>query len=335
MTARLVRLARTGTIALCAVMVLIGGSQTMATAARVASTGTVTGTISDPGGYPLAGITIRLYDDGPDDGSVVGTATTNGAGRYTFSKVATKGKDSYRFEANDPSGAHIYTYSPTFFVRPGETTNKGATMKIAGFIQGKVFTKDGDDSAPASHVVVTADGTREGGDVKVSAKGAFRLGGLPTGTYTVNFQDSSERFAPICYNHVRMTDKGCGKGTVKVKVTAGKTTTLKRQVLDHRLGELYGTVTDTAGTPLKNMTVNIVSATHQDDVIGSATSNANGDWDRPGLTYVGKVKIVATDDAGVYRTTWHYDAVDFAHATVLTLTDGGEIADIGVVMPLK
>ena len=78
MTARLVRLTRTTMAAICAMVVLVAGGTTaaLATTSAVPTTGTITGTISDPSGYPLAGITIQLWDNGAVEGSLVATATT-------------------------------------------------------------------------------------------------------------------------------------------------------------------------------------------------------------------------------------------------------------------
>jgi 5-hydroxyisourate hydrolase-like protein (transthyretin family) len=185
----------------------------VAAVAPIVGTTTVTGTAFDPNGYPLAGIEIRLYDDGPGDGSLVDTATTDDAGRYRFTKVLTDGTDSYRFEAEDMTGSHVSSCSPSFVVKAGVTATHDLTLKVAGIIQGRVATQ---------HVVlVTADGKHAGGEVTVSSNGTFRLGGLPAGTYTVTFQDLAE------------SDR---QAQTTVKVAAGRTTTLKARTLSNRRG---------------------------------------------------------------------------------------------------
>ena len=145
MIARLARLTRTTTAAICAMVVLVvaGTTAAIATTSAASTTGAVTGTISDPSGYPLAGITVRLYDDGPDDGDLVGTTTTNDAGRYRFASVRTDGDDLHRFDAKDVSGAHVFLYSSSFPVAGGTTTTHNGTMQIAGLVQGKVSTQVG------------------------------------------------------------------------------------------------------------------------------------------------------------------------------------------------
>lgn len=337
MTARLVRLTGTILAAICAMVVLVavGTTAAIATTSATSTTGTITGTISDPSAYPLSGITVQLWDNGPDEGSLVATTTTDSAGRYRFANVATDGDDAYRFEARDTSGAHIDLYSGTFPIAAGKTTTHDGTMKVAGFIQGKVSTKDGTAAAqPAKNVVVEAEGGDTSQDVKVSAKGFFRLGKLPTGTYTVRFQDSTEKFSGKCYNNVPMSYNGRCPGATTVSVTAGKTTTLKPQVLDHKLGRLSGTVTDTNGAPLKGVQVEVRAASDEELWLNETITKADGSW-TIGSGYVGKVKVTVWDLDDVYRTTWYKNAVDFAHATALVLKDQGEISDISVAMPKK
>lgn len=171
------------------------------------STGTITGTISDPQGYPLAGITIRLYDDG--HGTLVDTTTTDDAGCYRFTNVLTDYAGRYRFEADDMTGCHVYCGSPSFVVKAGVTATHHLTMRIAGIIQGKIATE-------GKRVVVTAEAEHWAGEATVSPNGTFRLAGLAPGTYAVTF---------------RALSRTTGTEVLKVKVTAGKTMTLKPQKL--------------------------------------------------------------------------------------------------------
>lgn len=190
---------------------LLAHNARIAAPAPTVGTTTVTGTISDPSGYPLAGIEIRLYDGGSCDGSLVESTTTDDAGSYRFARVLTDGTDTYRFEADDLTGNHVFACSPALATEAGVPTIHDLTMKAAGIIRGKVTTE---------HVVlVTADSRHSGSEVTVSANGTFRLGGLPAGTYTVNFVD--------------LTDSEC-KGQTTVKVLAGQTTTLKARTLSSR-----------------------------------------------------------------------------------------------------
>lgn len=225
--------ARLTTIAVAALALVAGGAATtMASAAP--GTGKISGTISDPSGYPIAGAQLRLYDSESDDRNLVGTATTDETGRYRFNGIELAGDDEFRFDVNDPSGRHIYGYTTMFPVKKGDTATKNLTMKLGGIIQGKVSTKAGSAPAqPGKHVNVVADTSRSSFDVNASAKGRYRLGGLAAGTYLVSFHESTNAFRAECYHNILMS-KGVCKGATTVKVTPGKTVTLTSQVLNHK-----------------------------------------------------------------------------------------------------
>jgi hypothetical protein len=203
------------------------------------ATVTIMGTISDPSGYPLAGITIVLFEDGRDEGTRFGTATTDDVGGYRFARVRAMAGDDYRVEATDDSGAHVSTCA-SFKIGPDITTMHHATMPIAGYIQGKVTTQNGTAPAqPGRHVCVTAAGETTVQAVYISVNGKFRLGGLPAGKYALAFHDSDLAFADQCYSNVRIDDDACA-GSTKVTVTAGDTTTIEDQVLNHPTNVLDG-----------------------------------------------------------------------------------------------
>ena len=178
---------------------------------------TIMGTTSDPSGYPLAGMTIALFDAWREEGARLDTTTTDDVGGYRFGWVPGTTGEEYRIEATDESGAHVFTHA-SVTIGPGITTTHHTTMPVAGYIQGKVTTQDGTAPAqPGGHVCVTAAGENTVQTVYVSAKGAFRLGGLPSGTFTVTLDDETSGQST----------------TVTVAVTAGSTTTIDDQVLNH------------------------------------------------------------------------------------------------------
>ena len=68
---------------------------------------------------------------------------------------------------------------------------------------------------------VTAAGEDVVQAVNVSAKGTFRIGGLPAGKYTLLFHDDVHR------------DDAVSAHWMSVTVAAGRTTTIEDQVLPH------------------------------------------------------------------------------------------------------
>lgn len=339
MTARLARLTRTTMAALIAFVALVAGGTTAAiatTSALTTTTITLTGTISDPSGYPLANIKILLFKDGTDEGTLIGTTTTNSAGRYRFTGVQlVEGDTDYRLEATDGSGAHVFR-SSSLNVGSGTTTTHNVTMLIAGFIQGKVSTQDGDAPAqPAKHVYVTAYGANAIGEANVSARGKFRIGGLPAGKYFLAFQGDAA-FRDQCYSNILKGTEGCEgtTGATQVTVTAGQATTITPQVLNHPTSTLGGTVTDTSGNPVAGASIAVYTATKH-MINDTSYTKADGTWSMRGIAYVGKVRIFARDSNAVLRDTWYRSAVDFAHATPVSVTEGSELTTLRISMPKK
>lgn len=241
MTARLAHLTRTTMAAICTMVVLVtaGTTAAIATTSAAPTTATITGTISDPSGYPLAGITIELFKDGGDEGTYIGTTTTNDAGRYRFTEVHGDAGDAFRLQGRDPSGAHVALYSE-FTLKAGAATTNNVTVQLAGLVQGKVSTKNGSAAAqPGKHVLVTAYGERAVETVLVSAKGRFRVGSLPAGKYVLELHDRDDLFADQCYNNVRKSKEGCEgtKSATRITVTAGKTVTITPQVMNRPISK--------------------------------------------------------------------------------------------------
>jgi len=333
MTARLARLTRSTVAAICAMVVLVAGGTTaaIATTSAAPSGAVVTGTIFDPSGYPLSGITVQLYRDGPDEGTLVGTTTTNDAGRYRFNGVEGTTGDSYRIQGADRSGAHVSMDST--FDLTGTTTTRNATMRLAGFIQGKVSTKIGTAPAQrATQAFVSADSEDAAAGVQVSSKGTFRMGNLPPGTYVLTFLDRA--FAYQCYDNIRAPFHGTCARSTKVTVVAGRTTTINPQVLSHPNSKVSGTVTDTKGAPLEGIQVAVYTDTNR--VVNDSTTKADGTWAVNSVDWVGKIKVVARTYSGQpYRTTWYKNAVDFAHGTPIAVKDGSTITGIKIALPAK
>ena len=177
----------------------------------VALSAVVTGTISDPSGYPLAGITVALFTEGRDEGTRLGTTMTDDVGGYRFTRRHPDVGDDYRVEATDHTGAHVST-SVAVTIDPARATPQDLTMPLAGYVQGAVVGRE----QPATDVCVTASGEHATQAAYVSANGTFRIGGLPPGEYEVTFQDD---------------DLAAGD-PVTVSVTAGRTTTVGDQVID-------------------------------------------------------------------------------------------------------
>lgn len=120
-------------------------------------------------------------------------------------KIPVDATMKYVLEVTDPTGRHQIAYSKAF-AATASNRKQNVTLASAGVIRGKVTTKDGDMVRPATHVVVTANNSVS---VAPSSLGKFSLGGLPSGTYTLLFEDYDEDgtrpgplFSSICYDNI-------------------------------------------------------------------------------------------------------------------------------------
>lgn len=306
--------------------------------AQAATTFRLTGTVSDSSGHPLVGIDVTLgsHPADEDEPRVVGRARTDSSGRYTFKAVPAASEKDYYLSATDPTRHHVETFSSTFALTKNTTRN--LTLEAAGFVQGQVSTKDGAAAAkPGSTVRVTALKNDDSafGEAKVAANGRFRIGGLPAGTYVVQLQDTTSTFEGLCYDDVPWptgSDIETCATTTPVVVRAGAATTLKPQVLDHRLGVVNGTVDDVDGDGIARVTVQAYGKS-SGDLLAQTRTDADGVFVLKGLV-AGKVRLRAIPaDTGQYRPRWYRDASSFATATVLTMKDGGEIANLRIPLP--
>lgn len=246
MTVRLLRLTRTTILALLASVGLIAGGTAAVSSAASAAPATlrVSGAVSDAGGYPLPGVIVQVVRADHEESNFA-PASTDWAGAFGTPKIPVDATTKYVLEVTDPTGRHRTAYSKPFAAISANRT-QDITLRNAAVIRGKVTTKLGDVIKPATGVQVTAQGTTAQGHeynatVGTSTRGAFSLGGLPSGTYSLVFLDYDEDgtrpgplFNPICYDNVPVTavePERCD-GAKLVTVTAGKVTTIRPQVLD-------------------------------------------------------------------------------------------------------
>lgn len=304
---------------------------------QAATTYKVTGTVTDADGYPLANmdVTLSSHPADEDEAKVVTTRTDSG-GRYTFKAAPATTEKDYSLSAADPTGRYVERYAPSFALT--RNTTRDLALGAAGFVQGQVSTKDGSAAArPGStvRVIALSDDDAAFADAKVSANGRFRLTGLPAGTYAVRFQDTSHTFEGLCYDDVPWppsSDSETCATTTPVVVKAGRTTTLKPQVLDHRLGVITGTVTDTKGAGIART---LVSAFGDDpgDLLAQARTDSSGAFVLKGVR-AGTFRLEAFPwEIDRYRERWYVNAGSFVRAKVLTMQDGGTVADLRITLP--
>lgn len=310
--------------------------------------GGVSGRVTDTQGQPLTGVQVQVQSTDPSQLGNPGYANagyTDAQGNYSapglvpgsytvcFDGSGQGGvndalgypqRSCYGATAANPDGTAVTVTSGT------DTAGVNEAVPSMGGISGTVRSVSG---VPQQDVEVTvADVTTHEthGPVATAADGTYRIGFLPTGTYTVCFDavshDDGTGTARQCWNHI--TTDGV---PTPVSVTAGSMTT-GIDATAVGLGAITGVVKDSAGNPLSDVTVSTRQGT------ASVQTRLDGSFTLDGLT-PGAYQVCFTPDLNDWHASrcWNNVApngtptsitVTAGHVTVLgtiTLPAQGEI----------
>lgn len=167
---------------------LVGLAPVQAMAADQATTGSISGTISDVNG-PIAGAQVSVYTANPF--SWLGFASTDADGRYTVDDLS---EGSYLVELWD--GAHIGGYyvnssqvtndsgsATVVTVTAGSATTVSATLAVRPNVSGTVHGPDGQPVANATVCVQQLDYTWCSDSTYTDSTGVFSLAASEAGSY--------------------------------------------------------------------------------------------------------------------------------------------------------
>jgi 5-hydroxyisourate hydrolase-like protein (transthyretin family) len=251
----------------------------IAPAGAASDTGRLKGVVS-LGGKPVSFAKVQLYRlvydvsiQEFDLGKRLKTDNTDRKGRYDFAGLtATSSRTSrYIVVVTDRAAKGVRAYR-SLVAKKGRTLTENVRLKRAATLTGRIGTVDGRSSAgltvsvdldetddvhgrayelllPADHAAVRADGT-------------FTLSGLPAATYD-EVRVSDGRHAKQCYDLAGGTLGDCRTvpyADARVTVAAGETRvlpTVTKTTFAPPLSTLTGRVTDTSGTPLRDVEVSV------------------------------------------------------------------------------
>jgi hypothetical protein len=231
--------------------------------------GRIRGKVTDTRGTPLEGIQVIAI--GADGGQRSGG--TNQSGEYSIEGLPT---GSYKVEFTSSSyltqyyngKASLSEADPVSVVVEGRTVGIDATMHESGRLSGKVTDTHGNALPNVFVTVLDSSGNfvASGG---VNSSGEYTIGGLPAGSYKVEFQSS--RYLTQYYDN-----KGSLSESDPVLAEEGKT----HEGIDaamHELGKISGKVTDIKGNPLGNIYVSLVDEHGNPNGVFVAT-NSSGEY---------------------------------------------------------
>ncbi|MDJ0770864.1 MAG: carboxypeptidase regulatory-like domain-containing protein [Ilumatobacter sp.] len=313
----------TSDIASATAVPVVAGITTSGIDATLEQGGGVTGTVTDSNGQPLATISVWVCDS---TGAACRGSSTDASGSYTVTGLP-PGDVTVRF--SDWTGIHLGEYfddasdeataTPVAVTAGSTITGIDAELQLGGAISGNVT---GPLGAPVANADVTACGSSSCWTSRTNLDGNYTITGLPTDFFTVEF--AATGLVGEYYDDV--TDSGLA---TPVAVVVGATT----PGIDAALvegGRISGTVTDSAGAPLPDISVDASSSTGGSSY-GSAVTDAAGTYTVTGLA-TDDYRVSFSDFGGTYLSEFYDDAVDAGSATPVAVVAGATTSGIDAAL---
>lgn len=312
------------------------GSTTSGKNAQLAAPGSITGTVTNPGGTGLDWVVVSTYRLIDGEWEAVGGAMTDPTGAYEVDGLPT---GTYRLEFWDSTGMYLSEYydnaadvdsAADVAVTGGSTTSgKNASLAAAGHIVGRITDSGGaglEDIAVGVYRLVDGEWESFQGSYSDSV-GDYDVGGMPTGSYRVQFRDDSGTFAGEYFDDVATIEAASD-----VAVTAGATTSDKNASLG-AAGHITGTVKNPAGAGIEGICVSVYGAdSGGDDMWIEVHTDESGAFDAGGLP-TGTYRVRFDDfDMEAYLGEYYDDAADFDSAADVGVTTGSATPGIDAVL---
>jgi hypothetical protein len=292
--------------------------------------GTVSGRVRNASGGPLRNICVFVYDG--RTGSY-GFGTTGKAGTYRAPGLGT-GSYSVEFSACANQN-YVPVAGHARVTAPHATTGVNATMHRGGSIAG-VVTESSASGPPVSDVcvdVVSNSAGNLGGFAGTGSDGRYVATGLPAGNYQVFFDTScllttGAGLAPQWY------DNQPTQATANwVPVSVGHTTTaIDAELRSGSEGEITGTVSGPAATPLAGACVTAVPLPAGSALPVIAVTRPSG-YTLADLT-PGRYKVQFSSGCGAagYATQWWRHKTSQKTATVIRVGFGQDLPGISATL---
>ncbi len=268
---------------LLAVGVFAGSPALSSSLVAAAETNTVSGTVNDVHGAPMANVQVHVWSAA--GAPVAGSASTDASGMYSLGLAA----GSYLLYFAPPTDAQgMGWWSATGFkysmtdagaidLTAGDAPGADLVMPDAIYIRGTVTAAG---SVPIAGIQVMA--SRKEGDSTwfyygtTDSAGTYRVN-IPPAAFTVSFTDASGVYPYVFYSTsgVTVTESAASVVTVASTSVSGIDATLAAGL------HITGTVTDLNGLPLKGITVRSYTADLHE--LGHTWSDADGKYSLPML----------------------------------------------------
>ncbi len=333
------RLRRTFATAVVAVLVLaLGALGAPASAAQKPVT--VSGFVGDAESNPLQSVKVEAFAANPTsapNSPVLAQSSTDENGHYEFEVSAddTIGREIWlRFSKDD---FETFVAGP-YVVRGGEPQqlpDASLNVGIAGYgtLSGSVIDPDGNRLlTERSEILIYSIGGEDDDfeDFKKLTVSNVDAGqwsaSLAPGQYVVRVIDS-----PAEWRSAWAGTEGQTYSTATTFQVAKKSTTKVPRVQLTDGARISGKVTDSAGVPIRGVTVHAFASDDEAMGLSDAQTNSRGEYTLRNLDQ-GRYRLSFTDGLNDYEDKWYFDSETFAAATEVTVTENQKRLGVDIEM---
>ncbi len=251
-------------VLVCAIGALGGGPRR----ALAVTGGSITGTVKDTSGNPIAGVTLTTSTNGCVGGGA--TATTGADGSYTIGGLP---DGTYDVEASDAGFAtrwypNTYTSFGTITIAGGDAhTGIDFALEVGGSITGRATDPTNANLPVAGAFVSAFNFTCWASSTSTAGDGTYTLSDLPP--TALHLEAGANGYATQFYNKTYSINSSSS-----ITPTSGGTASGIDFTLEHA-ATISGTVTAAAGGAISGAELNLVDSTSDDQ--GNSTQ-ANGTY---------------------------------------------------------
>jgi Carboxypeptidase regulatory-like domain len=314
------------------------GAMTTGIDAEMHHWGKLTGRVTSASTHaPIEGVEVDAYDGGQH------TAVTNANGEYTISHLGNRSGE-YTVSFSPLSGDALDFFpqwyddkqsqlesDPVYVSLDHTTSGIDAALSEAGQIAGTVTDAHTGQGLAGIFACARNKVVYEARCATTGADGSYKIPGLPTGAYTVEFYSNSAEYFTQYYND-HSTEAEADPVSVEVNHTTSEINAALEPVVG---GVILGTAREAVwAKPLASIEVCAYQLEQEEfeqrDLFGNCTStNAEGEYTLSGLS-AGKylVEFSSTGPGLEYAPQFYDQKASVLYAKTVTVTDGKFTAGI-------
>ncbi|WP_427018368.1 carboxypeptidase regulatory-like domain-containing protein [Pseudarthrobacter sp. P1] len=281
---------------------------------------TISGKLTAPAGVNLLNTSVTVYTAGQQ--SSVGYGYANADGTYKVSGLAA---GAYKLQfTGSASGvldqwyknAQSFATAATVTITTGQDlTGINDTLVKGATISGKLTAPAGVSSFQTTVTAYTADRQSSVRMGWVDSVGAYKLSGLPAGSYKLQFSGFQTGVLYSWYKNAQSFD-----AATVVTVAGGQAITGINDTLI-KSSSISGKLTAPAGTDLSQVNVNVYPTTGPGYYVASGSVGVDGAYTVPGL-WAGSYKVQFSASQSGAVDQWYKNTKTFDAATAVTVASG-------------